>query len=92
MFVSFLTAFALVYLTVVEASLNAKLWQSRASDFVSSLDYPETPLLSSRPNTAIGFTGQRFNLIMIHFKFHFVHVRRRIPSVHCGYWSTRRIK
>lgn len=36
--------------------LQAKAWQSKSSNPVQS-DFPEVPYLSSRPNTAIGFTG-----------------------------------
>ena len=37
-------------------SLNSKAWQS-TDDVLEQDHFPETPYLSSRPNTAIGFSG-----------------------------------
>ena len=37
-------------------SLNSKAWQS-TNDVLEQDHFPETPYLSSRPNTAIGFSG-----------------------------------
>ena len=38
------------------SSLNAKAWQSVNGDLESD-DFPETPYLLTRSNTAIGFSG-----------------------------------
>ena len=38
------------------SSLNAKAWQSVDGDLESD-DFPETPYLLTRSNTAIGFSG-----------------------------------
>lgn len=57
MLFSLVVVLAVVFSITSEASLNAKLWQSADGNFVNAGDFPESSLLASRPNTAIGFTG-----------------------------------
>ncbi len=49
---------AVLFASFSEANLNANLWQAHNSESLSGADFPESGLLASKPNTAIGFTGQ----------------------------------
>eukprot|EP00600_Ochromonadales_sp_CCMP1393_P012487 CAMPEP_0175001384 /NCGR_PEP_ID=MMETSP0005-20121125/3102_1 /TAXON_ID=420556 /ORGANISM="Ochromonas sp., Strain CCMP1393" /LENGTH=575 /DNA_ID=CAMNT_0016256261 /DNA_START=1481 /DNA_END=3205 /DNA_ORIENTATION=- len=53
---SSLILISLSTLSHISATLNARAWKSN-SEFPREIDYPETQLLTSKPNTAIGFTG-----------------------------------
>lgn len=53
---SFMILIVLIYVIGRVSSLNAKAWQSVNGDLESN-DFPETPYLLTRSNTAIGFSG-----------------------------------
>eukprot|EP01034_Spumella_vulgaris_P039741 gene39741-49113_t len=76
------------------ATLNAKAWQSSASDPVAS-DFPETEVLKSRPNTAIGFTGGgsrafvgAFGVLSALHELDLIKNVRYVSGISGGAWAT----